>query len=81
MTEYEVEEYSMKRHNNDDIVELIIHSTDGHIWEYAIPFSRATGRYAFEEISVVALDFGDDFSDQLGDELDALVAKLVEAEA
>ena len=79
MPEYEMSSYAMKQHNDDDIVELIIHSTDGHTWEYAIPFSRATGRYHFEEIDVVELDFGDEFREQISDELDELVEKLLEA--
>lgn len=77
MPEYELDSYRMGQHGDDDIVELIIHSTDGHTWEYAIPFSRATGRYAFEEIDVVELDFGDELREKISDELDDLVEKLV----
>ena len=71
-------DHMMRRHNDDDIVELIMNSTDGHRWEYAIPFSRATGRYSFEEIDVVELDFGEDVRNQISEELDELIEKLLD---
>jgi len=76
MTEYEVVDYSVKPIEGDDQIEVVIHSSDGNKWEYGIPFSRATGRYTFEEIDVLRADFGDDFADELGDKLDELVEKI-----
>ncbi len=60
----------------DDQIEVVIHASDGSKWEYGIPFSRATGRYLFEEIDVLANDFGDTFAEELKDKIDALVATL-----
>jgi len=77
MVNYEVVDYTLKPVEGDDQVELVIHASDGSRWEYGIPFSRSTGRYMFEEIDVLEMDFGEDFSAQLTAELDALVAKLV----
>ena len=77
MVNYEVVDYTLKPVEGDDQVELVIHASDGSRWEYGIPFSRSTGRYMFEEIDVLEMDFGEDFSTQITAELDALVAKLV----
>ena len=74
---YVAEDYHIKPVEGDDQVELVIHSTDGHVWEYGIPFSRETGRYAFEEADVLELDFGSEFRDKVEDEIDELVKKLV----
>ncbi len=73
---YYARDYHIKRVEDDDQVELVIHSTDGHVWEYGIPFSRETGRYAFEEIVVLELDFGGEFRAKIEGELDELVKKL-----
>lgn len=78
MSEYDVESYEIKPVEGDDQVEVIIHASDGNKWEYGIPFSRSTGRYTFEEIDVLAVDFGDDFADELTAKLDELVASLCE---
>ncbi len=77
MVNYEVVDYTLKPVEGDDQVELVIHASDGSRWEYGIPFSRSTGRYMFEEIDVLEMDFGEDFSQRISSELDALVAKLV----
>ena len=74
---YEVVDYTLKPVEGDDQVELVIHASDGSRWEYGIPFSRSTGRYMFEEIDVLEMDFGEEFSERIASELDALVAKLV----
>jgi hypothetical protein len=77
MSNYEVVDYALKPVVGDDQVELVIHASDGSRWEYGIPFSRSTGRYMFEEIDVLEMDFGEEFSERITAELDALVAKLV----
>jgi hypothetical protein len=77
MTEYEVTNYTVQPLDGDDQIEVVIHSSDGNKWEYGIPFSRSTGRYMFEEIDVLAMDFGDDFGAELTEKLDRLVESLV----
>jgi hypothetical protein len=76
MSEYEVERYEIRPVEGDDQIEVVIHASDGNKWEYGIPFSRSTGRYTFEEIDVLAMDFGEDFASELSTRLDALVASL-----
>ena len=76
MSEYDVDSYEIKPVEGDDQVEVIIHASDGNKWEYGIPYSRSTGRYTFEEIDVLAVDFGDDFAEELTEKLDELVASL-----
>ncbi|MDP6537989.1 MAG: hypothetical protein QF903_03535 [Planctomycetota bacterium] len=76
MSEYEVEHYEVKAVEGDDQVEVVILASDGNKWEYGIPFSRTTGRYTFEEIDVLALDFGEEFTEELTAKLDELVASL-----
>ncbi|MAF65055.1 MAG: hypothetical protein CMJ84_05260 [Planctomycetes bacterium] len=78
MSEYEVERYEVKAVEGDDQVEVMILASDGNKWEYGIPFSRTTGRYTFEEIDVLAMDFGEEFTEELTAKLDALVASLSE---
>ena len=36
----------------------------GNKWEYGVPFSRDTGRKTFEEMDVLANDFGEDFAEE-----------------
>jgi hypothetical protein len=76
MSSYHVQSYTVRPVDGDDQVEVVIHASDGSKWEYGIPFSRATGRYLFEEIDVLANDFGDAFAEELKDKIDALVATL-----
>ena len=76
MSEYEVESYQIQPIEGDDQVEVVIHASDGNKWEYGIPYSRSTGRYTFEEIDVLAGDFGEEFADELTEKLDELVASL-----
>jgi hypothetical protein len=77
VSEYEVTEYTVRPLEGDDQIEVVIRSSDGNKWEYGIPFSRSTGRYMFEEIDVLAMDFGDDFAEELTRKLDELVESLV----
>ena len=74
---YSVESYFVRPVEGDDQVEVIIHASDGNKWEYGIPFSRASGRYTFEEIDVLAMDFGEEFAQELSAKIDALVRSLV----
>jgi hypothetical protein len=75
MSAYEVESYDLKPVDGDEQIELIIHATDGSTWEYGIPYT-SSGRYMFEEIDVIEMDFGPDFSEELTGKLDELVGKL-----
>jgi hypothetical protein len=77
MADFKVANHILRPVEGDEQLELIIESTDGAKWEYGIPYSPTTGRYQFEEIDVIAMDFGEDFSQQLTEELDELVARLV----
>ena len=77
MSSYSVKTWSVRPIEGDDQIELVIHAQDGSKWEYGIPFSRSSGRYMFEEIDVLRMDFGDAFADELTSKLDALVDSLV----
>ena len=78
MSEYEVERHTLEPVEGDDQLSLTIHATDGSEWSYGIPFNRANGRYTFEEIDVLENDFGEEFTEPLLDEIEAMVAKLCE---
>lgn len=78
MADYDVDRYEVSPVEGDDQIAVTIFATDGSTWEYGIPFSRSTGRYQFEEIDVLAMDFGDEFSEELTEAIDQLVQKLVE---
>jgi len=76
MSSYSVKSYDVRPVEGDDQVEVVIHASDGSKWEYGIPFSRSTGRYMFEEIDVIAMDFGDEFAEELTQKIEALVDTL-----
>lgn len=76
MANYDVKSYSVQPVEGDDQIEVVIHSSDGSKWEYGIPYSKASGRYTFEEIDVLAMDFGDAFAEELTGKIEALVATL-----
>jgi hypothetical protein len=77
MPNYEVKSYTVRPVEGDDQVEIVIHASDGNKWEYGIPYNRTTGRYTFEEIDVLAMDFGDEFAEELKEKLAVLVESLV----
>ena len=77
MPNYEVKSYTVRPVEGDDQVEVVIHASDGNKWEYGIPYNRTTGRYTFEEIDVLAMDFGEDFAEELKEKLAVLVESLV----
>ena len=77
MTEFQVVRYEVEPIEDDDQIAVTIHASDGNKWEYGIPFSRASGRYTFEEIDVLAMDFGDEFAEELTERIDAVLAKIL----
>ncbi len=77
MTEYEVISYTVEPVEGDDQVAITIHASDGNKWEYGVPFSRTSGRYTFEEIDVLAMDFGDEFAQELTEKLDEVMSKIL----
>lgn len=77
MSSYQVTKYTVQPVPGDDQIEVVIHASDGNKWEYGIPFNRATGRTMFEEIDVIANDFGQDFADELVEKIEATVDAIV----
>lgn len=77
MSEFEVVSYTVERLEGDDQIEIVILASDGNKWEYGIPFSRSSGRYTFEEIDVLAMDFGDEFAEELTAKLDEVIKRII----
>ena len=77
MSEYEVISYTVEPVEGDDQVAITIHASDGNKWEYGVPYSKSTGRYTFEEIDVLAMDFGEEFAEELTEKLDAVMGKIM----
>lgn len=75
MSEYEVVSFTVEPVEGDDQIAITIHASDGNKWEYGVPFSRSTGRYTFEEIDVLAMDFGEEFAEELSEKLEAAVTE------
>jgi hypothetical protein len=73
---YSVKSFTVGPVEGDDQIEVVIHASDGSKWEYGIPFSRSTGRYMFEEIDVIAMDFGDEFAEELTTRIEKVVDGL-----
>jgi hypothetical protein len=78
MSNYDVDKYDVSPVEGDDQIAVTIYATDGSTWEYGIPYSRSTGRYQFEEIDVLEMDFGEEFAEELTGKLDDLVKTLVD---
>lgn len=76
MSSYQVRSFTVAPVEGDDQIEVVIHASDGSKWEYGIPFSRSTGRYMFEEIDVIAADFGGEFAEELTHRIESLVDTL-----
>ncbi|QDV09819.1 hypothetical protein Poly30_53790 [Planctomycetes bacterium Poly30] len=77
MSEFEVVSYTVEPVEGDDQIAITIHASDGNKWEYGVPFSRSTGRYTFEELDVLEVDFGEEFAEELSDKLDAVMAEVM----
>ena len=78
MSEFEVVSFTVEPVEGDDQIAITIHASDGNKWEYGVPYSPSSGRYTFEEIDVLAVDFGDEFAEELTEKLDEVVRKVVE---
>ena len=76
MASYEITSYTVRPVEGDDQIEVVLLASDGSKWEYGIPYSRSTGRYQFEEIDVIANDFGDEFAEELTAKIEKLVDEL-----
>jgi hypothetical protein len=76
VSSYSVTSFTVAPVDGDDQIEVVIHASDGSKWEYGIPFSRSTGRYMFEEIDVIAMDFGDEFAEELTTRIEKVVDGL-----
>ena len=77
MSEFEVVSYTVEPVEGDDQIAITINASDGNKWEYGIPFSRSSGRYTFEEIDVLAMDFGDEFAEELTAKLDEVMTRVM----
>lgn len=77
MANFEVVSYTVEPVDGDDQISITILASDGNKWEYGVPFSRSSGRFTFEEIDVLAMDFGDEFAEELSEKLDAVMAKIL----
>lgn len=58
-------QYQIVVSHDDDQVEVVLRAPNGDKWEYGIPFNRDTGRFDFEDIKVIEMDFGTEFSEKL----------------
>ena len=79
MTEYNATRFTVEPVEGDDQIGVVIYASDGNKWEYGIPYSPSTGRYTFEELDVIAMDFGDEFAEELSDRLAEVVEEVVKA--
>ncbi|MEM8710632.1 MAG: hypothetical protein AAGG01_06745 [Planctomycetota bacterium] len=77
MSEFEVTSYTVEPVEGDDQIAITIHASDGNKWEYGVPFSRATGRYTFEEMDVLEVDFGEEFTEELEQRLDEVMEQVL----
>lgn len=81
MSEFEVVSYTVEPVEGDDQIAITIHASDGNKWEYGVPFSRSTGRYTFEEMDVLEVDFGEEFTEELEQKLDDVMAEVLKGDS
>ncbi len=61
-------EYKITVSPDDQQVEVTLRAPNGDKWEYGIPYNTETGRFDFEDIKVIEIDFGSEFAEKmLGD--------------
>lgn len=77
MSEFEVIKYTVEPVEGDDQIAITIHASDGNKWEYGVPYSPGTGRYTFEELDVLAVDFGDEFAEELEEKIDEVMKTVM----
>lgn len=77
MSEFEVVSYTVEPVEGDDQIAITIHASDGNKWEYGIPYSRSTGRYTFEEVDVLAVDFGEEFTEELEEKIEEVMKTIM----
>jgi hypothetical protein len=70
-------EYKITVDDSIDQVEVVLRAPNGDKWEYGIPFNRETGRFDFEDIKVIEMDFGTEFSEQLTSDVRAAVRAAI----
>lgn len=58
-------EYKITVSPDDEQIDVILRAPNGDKWEYGIPFNRESGRFAFEDVKVIELDFGSEFAERL----------------
>ncbi len=80
MSEFEVVSYTIEPVEGDSQVAITIHASDGNKWEYGVPYSPDTGRFTFEELDVLATDFGDDVAEEREEKLEEAVRKVTGGE-
>ncbi|MCP5020672.1 MAG: hypothetical protein GY930_02750 [bacterium] len=77
MSEYDATHFTVEPVEGDNQIAITIHASDGNKWEYGIPYSPNSGRYTFEELDVIAMDFGDEFAEELEEKLAEVVEETV----
>lgn len=77
MSEYDATHFTVEPVEGDNQIAITIHASDGNKWEYGIPYSPDSGRYTFEELDVIAMDFGDEFAEELEEKLAEVVEETV----
>ncbi|MCP5020668.1 MAG: hypothetical protein GY930_02730 [bacterium] len=73
MSEFDVTHFTVEPVEGDNQIATTIHASAGNKWEYGIPYSPDSGRYTFEELDVIAMDFGDKFAEELEEKLAEVV--------
>ncbi len=77
MSEYEVLSFSVEPVEGDEQIAVTINASDGNKWEYGIPYSASTGRYTFEEIDVLEMDFGAEFAEELSERIEEVMEQIM----
>lgn len=72
-------EYKIIVSDSDDQIEVTLRAPNGDKWEYGIPFSRDDGRFDFEDIKVIELDFGTEFAEKLTSDIRKTVKAAIAA--
>ena len=71
--------YTAELDTVSNIVQVVITEDDGSEHDYQFDFDPRTGRWEFSERDLLERDFGEDWVDDLEEEIERLIEKGVEA--
>lgn len=71
--------YTAELDSSSNIVQVVVTEDDGSEHDYQFDFDPRTGRWEFSERDLLERDFGEDWVDELEEEIERLIEQGVDA--